>query len=244
MNSKVSVICCYNDKEVLTNMLEHSLNNQNVDVEQIFINNTDNKYSSAAAALNHGASISNGDILCFVHQDIELIDNETIMKIIYYIEHNDDCILGLAGKAEDNYLYTNMKQGRDHQYAGEKQIDSLKQGQILDESFVALKKDLFMEYQFDEQTCSNWHLYTVDLCLTLGSNNVYSYVIPCDAYHFSLGNTGIEFYISLLLVARKHHADYPVIYATCATISTSFFNRLSYVLFHIAKVFVKTHLFN
>jgi len=243
MNSKVSVICCYNDKKVLTNMLEYSLNNQDIEIERIFIDNTRNQYSSSAAALNAGANNSSGDILIFVHQDIALNNNETISRVIDYLKERHPCILGFAGKGADNFLYSNMKQGSDNDYAGEKQIASTKQVQTLDESFVAIEKTLFMKYLFDEQTCNNWHLYVVDLCLTFGENNIPSYVVPCDAYHLSKGNIGTAFYKSLIPVVRKHHAYYSIIYATCATIKTSFFNRMYFVAYNIIRVTVKNHLF-
>lgn len=243
MNPKVSVICCYNDKKVLAGMLENSLNNQSIEIEKIFIDNTRNQYSSSAAALNAGANDSSGDILIFAHQDISLNNDKAISKIIDYLKESHSSIIGYAGKATDNFLYSNMKQGSTNDYAGEKQIVFPKQVQTLDESFVAIERTLFMECLFDEQTCNNWHLYVVDLCLTLGKNNISSYVVPCDAYHLSKGNIGTAFYKSLIPVARKHHVNYPVIYATCATVKTSFFNRLYFVAYNIIRATVKNHLF-
>ena len=222
-------------------MLQKSLDAQKVGMEKIFINNANAIFSSAAAALNYGASVSGGDIVIFAHQDIELKDKTAIIKIIDHLKHSTDCVLGLAGSAEDGLIYTNMKHGIDRQYAGEKQIDRPVKAEVLDESLVALKRDLFMKYSFDEQTCSNWHLYAADLCLTLGSHNIHSYVLPIEAYHLSRGNKNIDYYKNLLAIARKHHAHYPVIHTTCATTNTNLLKCLSFILYHIARITIKKH---
>jgi hypothetical protein len=49
-----------------------SLSEQNTDFELITIHNTENRFKSAAAALNWGGNQAAGDYLMFVHQDVDL----------------------------------------------------------------------------------------------------------------------------------------------------------------------------
>ena len=50
-----SVICVYNNEEMLNEILLSSLKNQNFEYELILVDNTKKQFSSAAKALNFGA---------------------------------------------------------------------------------------------------------------------------------------------------------------------------------------------
>jgi len=57
VNPNLTIICVYNRKKDFEEYLEYGLQNQNgCDFERIFIDNSDNQYSSAAAALNAGVN--------------------------------------------------------------------------------------------------------------------------------------------------------------------------------------------
>ena len=63
-------------------MLLKSLQNQDADYELILVDNTNNRFKSAAEALNDGAKKSSGDFLMFVHQDVEIYDKYFLKKFI------------------------------------------------------------------------------------------------------------------------------------------------------------------
>ena len=68
----ISIICIYNNRNILDNYLLKSLERHNTDYELILVDNTENKFTKAADALNYGAKNAKGEFLMFVHQDIDL----------------------------------------------------------------------------------------------------------------------------------------------------------------------------
>lgn len=91
-----SVICVYNNPEVLEGWLSASLESEpRVQYESIFIDNREGNYSSAAAALNAGAKRANGDYYIFVHQDVRFLGDSWLDSALQYLDSLDD--LGIAG---------------------------------------------------------------------------------------------------------------------------------------------------
>src|ERR1700712_5241769 len=71
----VSIICVFNNETVRRRCLDRSIDDhrgQLPGVELIAFDYTTHAFSSAGAALNHGARLATGDILAFVHQDVYL----------------------------------------------------------------------------------------------------------------------------------------------------------------------------
>lgn len=229
----VSIICCYNNEDVMQNMLYKSVLDQNMNCEFIPVDNRYNKFASAASALNYGASVSNGEYLVFTHQDIEFNDSTCIQSVVNYLDELGKAIVGFAGrKAEDSKVYSNMKHGINEIYAGDKRISAPTIVQTLDECFIALKRDLFLNYGFDEKACDNWHLYTVDLCLDMGRHNIKSYAIPSYAFHKSSGVLNEGYFKSLNKIVAKYRKDYRKIYSTCSIVKT---NAACYLLYRMSR---------
>lgn len=71
----VSVICVFNNLEVLSSTLERSIAEGLPDAPQtelIPVDNRDGSFKTAGAALNHGARQAHNDVVVFVHQDVFL----------------------------------------------------------------------------------------------------------------------------------------------------------------------------
>ena len=230
----ISVICCYNNEEIFHEMLYKSILAQSIKCEFIPIDNRSNKFTSAASALNYGASISKSKYLIFAHQDIEFFDETSLESIIKYLDELSPAIVGYAGRSkEDSEVYTNMKHGINRTYAGNKRVVVPTEVHTLDESFVAIEKSLFFQYKFDESVCDNWHLYTVDLCLSLASDNIKSYAIPSFAYHKSSGVIDKGYYNTLDKLVKKHRKSHDSIYSTCSSIKKT--GSVEYLVYRIAR---------
>ena len=170
-NDLISVICCYNDQEVFDEMLKKSILNQTQEAEIIDIDNRKRNYKSAATALNYGASIAKGDYLIFAHQDIQLFDDRFLERVSKHFKEYGPSIIGIAGKEQQSKeVYSNITHGKDHVLAGKRTLNTPLAVSTLDEVLIALPKKLFLKYKFDENTCNNWHLYVVDLCLTMAKD--------------------------------------------------------------------------
>lgn len=172
----ISVICCYNNLEQFNSMKLSLKNNIDADYELIEVNNVNNDFKSAASALNYGASVSQGDILLFVHQDI-LFNDQNCLKNIAEILPND-CILGLFGAAYPKCKYE----------ASDLKFSNLHQVDTVDECFFAMKREVWDHLKFNEDICNGWHLYAVEMCLRAQDNNIKVGSCALGVKHLSIGN--------------------------------------------------------
>ena len=116
----LALICCYNNEKQLNELLLDSYNEQDVECEKIFIDNSNNKFSSAAKALNYGASNSKKNYYIFLHQDIKFLDSNSL-KNIYEELKKCDGILGVAGvKENEKKVFTSILHGKNKEIAGKR----------------------------------------------------------------------------------------------------------------------------
>ena len=217
----ISIVCVFNDKIMLNKFLIKGLKNQTEHYELILIDNTKNKFKSAANALNSGAKNATGTYVMFVHQDVVLCSDtwlEEAEKIIESIGNN--AIVGIVGMSEKGI--NNKLRGRNiiiHGDPPEKWgwgnlIEKSEIVQTLDECLIIIPKSIFDTYKFDEKTCQKWDLYVVEYCLNMKKNDVNSYVMPLSIYHRSTGVASKNYFDTLKKVLKKHkHIEH--VYTTC-----------------------------
>lgn len=212
----LSIVCVYNNENILNNYLINSLNNQNSDYELILIDNTGGKFKSASQALNYGGKKANQKYIMFVHQDMNLIspnwlDNaEDILNTL-----NNLGVAGVAGKNKDHWLpLSNIKDGLPPQHVSPQKITIPMRVQTLDECLLIIPKKIFNMLSFDDVTCNDWHLYGVDFCLTIKKLDYEVYVLPLHAHHRSKGESMSERYFETLEKILKKHSNYRLIYTT------------------------------
>lgn len=213
----ISIVCVYNNEEILNKYLIKSLKSQTEDYELILLDNTNKKFKSAAEALNFGGKKANGNYIMFVHQDVDLYND-------HFLKDAENClnslshlgIGGVAGKSKDrNGVITNIKHGYPLTYAGEFQIKKPYLVQTLDECLILIPKSVFKLLEFDEDTCNDWHLYSVDFCLSLNQLKLNAYVLPLPIYHVSNAfSFNEEFFVTLEKLLKKHRKKYSWIYTT------------------------------
>ena len=118
-----SIICVYNDDKILHDYLLESINEQDVNCELILIDNTEDSYSSAAAALNAGGKKATGEYLIFAHQDIKLDSPHWLRNAKDAISGLPDFgIAGVAGKIDGSGVITNIKHGSPPRFAGKYRV--------------------------------------------------------------------------------------------------------------------------
>lgn len=220
---KISVICVSNDKSKFNEQLGASLKNQDADYELIYIDNSKNKFKSASEALNYGASISNGNILVFAHQDIYFKDSKQLsMFVDAVVGFPVGTICGAAGARELNKKNIGN-------YTSELEYDELFVNNIkkpeevscVDEFLLGMKKATYLSHPFDGTLCDNWHLYGVEQCLWARKNKSKVYVVPLQIHHFSHGTITLGYMNNLKKLARHYHNDFKYIWTTCYKVNTS-----------------------
>jgi len=227
----LSVICVSNDPKKVKEMLVKSCESQHFKHELIILENQANQYRSAAQALNAGARQASGDILMFVHQDVEFSDPKFFGTLVDTLNSfKDQVIIGVAGVKDGTGVITNITQSSDHRDAGDKKPVQPEEVQTLDEVLILLKRETFKSLTFDEKTCDDWHLYGVDLCLNAGAQGIKSYVVPVVMHHASSGRLSYGYVRSFARLLRKYRRTYPFIYTTCAVSKTSFPRSVQYIL--------------
>jgi len=217
-----SIICVYNNENILNEYLLKSLSIQNNDYELILLNNSNNTFKSASEALNYCGSLANREYLIFSHQDISFNSPNFLNDLSSIICSLDKFgAVGVAGRTAEG-TYSNIKHGLEPSYAGDYRILEPLSVQTLDECFVVIPKDIFRLFKFDPITCQNWHLYVVDYCLNIKRNNNDVYVIPIDLYHRSKGySMSIGYYLTLNTISNKYRNDFNYIFCIGGSWSTN-----------------------
>jgi len=222
MDNLVSVICVYNNLDVLKNCLLVGLEKQSIDFEFIGVDNRSNTFKCAAQALNFGFKKSSGKYLVFVHQDLLLLEDNFLERVINIFQEFGDNVLGIAGnKFGDPKVYSNIEHSEHGRKVGYYHVKDPVTVDTLDEVLFAIPSDIFRLVMFDERTCFDWHLYAVDLCLNLKMFNVPSIVISCNAFHLSNGKLNRKFFDTLKLLIAKHRSKFKQITTTCVNIHTN-----------------------
>jgi hypothetical protein len=245
----ISVICVYNDELIFQDYLLRSLAAQKSDFELVAIDNTKNQFKSAAEALNWGANQATAEYLMFVHQDIRLGSDswfDGIEALLESLPHLG--IAGVAGVRENGATFKERFKNFPHQKPiGRNAITHGPQNkqwglpiqqsepvQTLDECLVIIPKSVFSVVQFDEATCSDWHLYAVDYCLSVKTHGFCVYVIPKYVHHrstgvekslvqvlVSFGTFSQEYYSTLKRVLNKHKHQFEWVYTSCGSWSVA-----------------------
>ena len=201
----ISIVCAYNNKKILDNFLLKSLKNQSVDYELILMNNTENRFKSAAEALNYGGDRAKCKYIMFVHQDIDLSSNTWLEKAEKILDSTQKLgIAGVAGKINKDDIITNIQHGKVPQAAGNCQINSPIKVQTLDECLVIIPKSIFKLLKFDKKVCNDWHLYAADYCLSVENIDFNAYIIPMYLYHLSEGSLSDKYYSTAEKLIKKH----------------------------------------
>lgn len=219
----MSVVCVFNDKETLDEYLIKGLENQNSDdFELILVDNTKNRFKSAASALNYGAKKSKSEYIVFSHQDVSLPQNwfKKTEKLIKDLKNPG--IIGVAGKMLNNRkIITNIEHGippfRSNSFEF---IENPVEVGTVDECLFIIPTKVFNELKFDEKCCNGWHFYAVDYSLSAKSKGYNIYTIPSVLHHKSAG--GFEnYFISMKKVLEKHKNNL-IIPTTCGNWITHF----------------------
>ena len=209
-----SVICVYNNKQILDDWLIKSLQNQTAKFELITIDNTQGQFKSAAEALNYGGKKATGKYLMFVHQDIDLSSGTWLEEVEKSIESLSNVgVVGVVGRYVDrNQVVTNIKHDIPPKLAGRLPVTDPVKVQTVDECLAIIPKSVFNKIQFDEIVCDDWHLYITDYCLAVKKMGLEVYVIPAFLYHMSAGfSFSGKYYLTLKKVLGKHKRNYRLI---------------------------------
>jgi hypothetical protein len=227
----LSIITVYNDSSKLENELIKSLDQQNVEVERIFLDSDKYHFKSASEALNYGASQATKDYFIFAHQDI-VFESKNEVQNIYNKLMSEDAIYGIAGKKIDqNALYSTIYQGEERVPVNKvSNISNQEEVYCLDECLMACSRSVYNQIKFDEVVCNGWDFYVCDFCFQAYLKGIKIYSIECNIWHTSLGHPKHSFYKTLKKLTVKYKNKLPVIRTCCIYVKNDFTALLVIVL--------------
>lgn len=233
----ISIICACNNEKILNEMLNKSLKKQNYkDYELIVIDAQKHGFNSASETLNYGASIANGEILVFIHQDIEFIYDNALEKIVEYCKDNEFAIAGLCGIDDtgEYNIYSSVTIGKTHRQAGTK-INSIMNVYALDECCLIIKKEKFKKFEDFGKT---WHFYAVEYCMRAKKQNENVLLFPIEMYHLSPGWSLDYSYFNTLIKVAKRYPDEKKIKTCMGVFKNNYFLSI-YCMYRKLKIFIK-----
>lgn len=202
----MSIICVYNNKNILDEYLIESLDKQTEKYELILVDNRENKFKSATSALNFGAKKAHGDYFVFAHQDIYFSDENWIKNTMNQLKSlNNVGIVGVAGKTVDSLVRSNIKQGLDPVDVSPFKISKAEKASTLDECLFIIPRNIYGRYNLNEETCDDWHLYAVDYVYNVKEQGLEAYIIPTTLEHRSKGASMSETYYKTLPKLQKKY---------------------------------------
>ena len=207
----ISIICACNNDEIYQKMLVKSLDVQTYrDYELIKLDAKVLGLSSAASVLNYGASLAKGDLLLFVHQDVEFLKENFLQTLVDYADKLEFGIAGVAGAiAGEKIFFSSVINGLDYKQAGIKNV-SVKEVDALDECLLLIKRDKFQGFK----EYNSWHFYGVEYSLRCKRSKEKVLILPLEVYHLSPGWSLNENYWDTLKKVAKDYNEFKVIPTT------------------------------
>ncbi|SDS52532.1 Glycosyltransferase like family protein [Pseudarthrobacter equi] len=214
----VSIICVYNDPRVLSECLSPSVEAGLFEAEgseYLPMDNTTQRFSSAGAALNYGASLARNDVVVFVHQDVYLHSIPALEKAAAALMQDESLgMAGATGVTRDGRLLGLI---RDRTFLSGEHEPALAEVDSLDEVLFMARKEQVRLYPISQEIDLSWHAYAVEYgarLRTLGKR-----VVVAD---IPLTHNSLTINLHRLAEAHQHIAvaypDQLPIMTTCGTV--------------------------
>jgi len=213
----VSVICVFSDPEVRRRCLDRSIEEQRreANVEYLPIDNTGGSFSTAGAALNHGAALAMNDYLVFVHQDVYL---HSLRRLEYAAGMlADDPSIGVLGAAGITASGKIVGRIRDRAILLGTPASRPSEVDSLDELLFMVPRDLIAREPLCEEPELGWHAYAIEYGLRARSLGLRVCAVDLQVTHNSLTTNLDRLDVAYAAVAARHPGALPV-RATCGWI--------------------------
>ncbi len=159
----ISIVCVYNDPAVLASCLERSVDlgrREAPQVELIAIDNRDQRFTSAGAALNHGARDARHPVVAFVHQDVYLHSLAALEAAGALLVANPE--VGMLGAVGITPLGQVAGIVRDRVVMLGNPSDGVTEVDSLDEVLFMLRREDVLASPLTDDPDLAWHAYAVE----------------------------------------------------------------------------------
>ena len=176
----ISIIICSRSADISREMRQSIAETIGCEYELVIIDNSSKSYS-IFQAYNEGVSRSQGDILCFCHDDILFHSNNWGSKIMNFFEEESIGQIGVAGthflpdvpmywwsspyisqyNLENDKSIVKMNDTRDYFHG------SLSDVVAVDGVCFFIPKSLFASIRFDDNLFTGFHAYDIDISMQI-----------------------------------------------------------------------------
>ena len=186
------------------------------DVEYIPIDNVNHDYASAGAALNHGVSLANNDVIVFAHQDVYLHSLAALKRAAGELRAQKFGVVGAVGRGMDGRLIGRI---RDRVILAGDRVDLLTEVDSLDEVLFLAPREQLLREPLSESPDLAWHAYAVEYGLRMRRNGLPTGVTDIPLTHNSLSINLERLDQAHQAISRTYTELLPV-RTTCGTISS------------------------
>ena len=226
----LSIIICSTHSTTDDALVSNIAATVGVDYEIVHIDNSQNTYN-IFQAYNRGVALAKGDLLCFMHEDVQFHTQDWGKVVEGYLALDDVGAIGVAGGNvvldsldwrfygfDTMYLMqgTTTVEERPNYYiahpANRPYHHAFSMVAVLDGVWMCMRRELFREIRFDDEHFHSFHLYDTDICMQInkaGKNNFVTYDVLLE--HKSMGTFSESFKDSLSVFFQKWKTDLPMI---------------------------------
>lgn len=159
----VSVVCVYNDEAVRRQCLDRSLDagaSQATDLQYIPVDNRRQAFTSAGAALNHGARAATNPFVVFVHQDVYLHSLQALEEAAGLLAAHPS--VGLVGAVGIDGSDTMVGRIRDRVDLSGRRVHGMEDVESVDEVLFVVERERVLRDPISEADALAWHAYAVE----------------------------------------------------------------------------------
>ena len=226
----LSIVVCSQHKALAEALKKNILETAGVPVEFIIIDNNENNYG-IAAAYNKGAAEATGELICFVHEDIQFKTKNWGSVVQKALEDKKTGLFGVAGayyyplppvgwfhshelevNVVQHYKFETRPVQEIHlsKFPGQQLVDVA----VLDGLFLATRKEVMEKHKFDEALLKGYHGYDADISLQIGQSYAIKTTKEILIEHFSEGRQDAAWYNAMRKIAGKWSDRLPVFAGT------------------------------
>lgn len=182
-----SIVCVYNDPEVLDRCLARSVSAGMLSAPEtqfIAVDNRGNPFPSAGAALNHGARQARNDVVVFVHQDVVLHSLVALEEAAGVLAAEPG--IGIAGAVGIDSRQRILGRIRDRVVVIGEAVSGPRDVDSLDEVLLLVRRDQVLKEPLTEDPLLAWHAYGVEYCARVRSAGLRAVALDIPLTHNSL----------------------------------------------------------